>query len=118
MLLQRKNQILMLIFVIWDHYVKKIIFHIYIYIYSIDINDNSSVKFIRECNPDIIYCFGWSQLIKSEILNIPKLGVIGNHPAELPKNRGRHPIIWALALGLKQTASTFFIMNEGLIQEK
>ena len=83
------------------------------YIYSIDINDNSSVKFIRECNPDIIYCFGWSQLIKSEILNIPKLGVIGNHPAELPKNRGRHPIIWALALGLKQTASTFFIMNEG-----
>jgi methionyl-tRNA formyltransferase len=38
--------------------------------------------------------------------------VIGFHPAALPANRGRHPIIWALALGLESTASTFFFMNE------
>ena len=38
---------------------------------------------------------------------------MGYHPAELPYNRGRHPIIWALALGLKSTASTFFYMKEG-----
>ena len=41
------------------------------------------------------------------------MGVLGYHPAELPKNRGRHPIIWALVLGLKRTASTFFFMDEG-----
>ena len=64
-------------------------------------------------NPDIIYWFGWSQLIKNNILSIPKHGVIGFHPADLPKNRGRHPIIWALVLGLEYTASTFFSMNEG-----
>ncbi len=46
-------------------------------------------------------------------MDIPKKGVIGFHPAELPKNRGRHPIIWALALGLESTASTFFKMDEG-----
>ena len=46
------------------------------------------------------------------VLSIPKYGVIGFHPAELPNNRGRHPIIWALFLGLKQTASTFFLMDE------
>ena len=40
-------------------------------------------------------------------------GVIGYHPAALPHNRGRHPIIWALARGLTQTASTFFLMDEG-----
>jgi methionyl-tRNA formyltransferase len=39
--------------------------------------------------------------------------VIGFHPALLPNNRGRHPIIWALFLGLKKTGSTFFIMDEG-----
>ena len=50
---------------------------------------------------------------KEDILKIPHLGVIGYHPAELPKNRGRHPIIWALALGLKKTASTFFYIDEG-----
>jgi methionyl-tRNA formyltransferase len=40
------------------------------------------------------------------------MGVVGYHPAALPQNRGRHPIIWALALGLEQTASTFFLMDE------
>ena len=28
------------------------------------------------------------------------------------KTEGRHPIIWALVLGLKETASTFFYMDE------
>ena len=58
--------------------------------------------------PDIIFCFGWSRLIKEELLKIPKKGVVGYHPAMLPKNRGRHPLIWALALGIKTTGSTFF----------
>ena len=39
--------------------------------------------------------------------------MIGFHPAALPANRGRHPIIWALVLGLQETASTFFFMDEG-----
>lgn len=83
------------------------------YLYVNNINENDSIEFIKKCKPDVIYCFGWSQLIKKEILNIPHMGVIGTHPTELPKNRGRHPIIWAMALGLKQTAVTFFRMNEG-----
>jgi len=41
------------------------------------------------------------------------MGILGFHPAKLPHNRGRHPIIWALALGLKKSASTFFFMDEG-----
>jgi len=41
------------------------------------------------------------------------LGVVGFHPAALPANRGRHPLIWSLALGLEQTASTFFFMDAG-----
>jgi methionyl-tRNA formyltransferase len=71
------------------------------------------VEWLRGVAPDVIYCFGWSYLLKSEILEIPTLGVIGYHPAALPKNRGRHPIIWTLALGLSESASTFFFMDEG-----
>ena len=44
---------------------------------------------------------------------MPRLGVIGYHPTALPANRGRHPIIWTLVLGLRETASTFFVMDEG-----
>jgi len=82
-------------------------------IYRTKDNKDEIISFIKSLNPDIIYCFGWSHILTKSILSIPKYGVIGFHPAELPNNRGRHPIIWALFLGLKQTASTFFIMDEG-----
>lgn len=74
---------------------------------------SAMARWIGEREPDVIYCFGWSYLLGREILELPRLGTIGYHPASLPKNRGRHPIIWALALGLKETASTFFFMDDG-----
>ncbi|MGW9684600.1 formyltransferase family protein [Flagellimonas sp. 2504JD1-5] len=77
------------------------------------INDEEVLRWIGSLNPDILFCFGWSQLIKKPLLELSPMGVIGYHPAALPKNRGRHPIIWALVLGLNKTASTFFFMKEG-----
>jgi methionyl-tRNA formyltransferase len=82
-------------------------------LYVDDINSLDSIKWIKDLNPDVIFCFGWSSLIKKEILNIAPMGVVGYHPAKLPMNRGRHPLIWALALGLEESASTFFFMDEG-----
>ena len=78
-----------------------------------DINSTKSVEWIKNLNPDVIFCFGWSSLIKKDILALAPMGIVGYHPAKLPKNRGRHPLIWALALGLKESASTFFFMDEG-----
>ena len=78
-----------------------------------DINASKNVEWIKNLSPDVIFCFGWSSLIKKEILNIAPIGVIGYHPTKLPQNRGRHPLIWALALGLKESASTFFFIDEG-----
>jgi methionyl-tRNA formyltransferase len=78
-----------------------------------DINSDKSFNIVRKCNPDVIFCFGWSQIIKDRILELPCLGVIGVHPAKLPYNRGRHPLIWALALGLNNSALTFFRMDDG-----
>ncbi|MBA1433207.1 MAG: methionyl-tRNA formyltransferase [Epsilonproteobacteria bacterium] len=78
-----------------------------------DINSKESLEWIKERQPDIIFCFGWSFLLKKELLSIPPLGIVGYHPAKLPQNKGRHPLIWALALGLQKSASTFFFMNEG-----
>jgi methionyl-tRNA formyltransferase len=83
------------------------------YKYVKDINSKENVEWIKSLKPDVIFCFGWSSLIKKEILSIPPLGVIGYHPTALPKNRGRHPLIWTLVLGLEKSASTFFFMDEG-----
>lgn len=76
------------------------------------IDVNAMAVWMRKLRPDIGYCFGWSWLIPKEVLSIPPLGMVGFHPAWLPQNRGRHPIVWALVLGLKETASTFFFMDE------
>jgi methionyl-tRNA formyltransferase len=82
-------------------------------LFAKDINAAETVNWISNLSPDVIFCFGWSRLLKTEVLKLPPMGVVGYHPAELPKNRGRHPLIWALALGLNRTASTFFFMDEG-----
>ena len=84
------------------------------HIYREKNNEEDLVTFIKEKNPHIVYCFGWSHILPNTILSIPSYGVVGFHPAELPNNRGRHPIIWALFLGLKTTASSFFLMDEGV----
>src|SRR3989338_9158936 len=94
------------------------------WVYAPDINTDKTFQWMADQKPDVIFCFGWSRLLGTRVLNLARLGVVGFHPAALPANRGRHPLIWALALGLPETASTFFFMKGGadngdiLLQQK
>ena len=81
--------------------------------YTTDVNSDENISWIKTFVPDVIFCFGWSRLLKTDLLNLAPLGVLGYHPAALPANRGRHPLIWAIILGLNKTASTFFFMDDG-----
>ncbi len=78
-----------------------------------DINSKENVVWIKELHPEVIFCFGWSNLLKKEILKLTPKGVIGFHPTRLPENRGRHPLIWAMVNGMSKSATTFFFMDEG-----
>jgi methionyl-tRNA formyltransferase len=80
---------------------------------TVNVNSTETIDWAKNLKADVIFCFGWSRLLKTEILNLTPMGVVGYHPAMLPKNKGRHPIIWALVLGLNETGSTFFFMDEG-----
>lgn len=83
------------------------------FIYEENIKDFNAKKIILDNHKiDLVFVIGWSKIIKEPILSSYKNKIIGFHPAELPKNRGRHPIIWALVLGLKKTASTFFFLTK------
>lgn len=72
------------------------------------------VERIKTLDPDVIFVLGLSQIIPSSLLKVAKLGCIGSHPAMLPKNRGRHPIIWAIANGLRKSGVTLFWLDEGI----
>lgn len=82
---------------------------------SLDYQTSSEAlePFLSKYKPDVIYCFGWSHLIPTSVMNIAKYGAIGFHPTQLPLHRGRHPIIWTLALGLTETATSFFQLEKG-----
>lgn len=75
--------------------------------------DPDVIALLRSLMTDIIFVFGWSQLLPRDILEIPPKGCIGTHPALLPRNRGRHPLIWALVEGLQESGMTFFYIDEG-----
>lgn len=77
------------------------------------VRDESTVDLICSLRSDIIFVFGFSQLIPKQVLDLPPMGCVGTHPALLPRNRGRHPLIWALVEGLSESGLTFFYLDEG-----
>jgi len=74
---------------------------------------NDHVDVIKELAPDVIFILGWSQLTSKAIWSLPPRGCIGSHPTLLPKNRGRHPLIWALVDGLSVSGLTFLYLDDG-----
>jgi len=74
-------------------------------------DDPQTIELIRSLRPDVMFVFGWSQLLGRELLAIAPC--IGSHPALLPRDRGRHPITWALVDGLDETGLTFLWLDEG-----
>lgn len=79
-----------------------------------NINDPENIELLQKIKPDLILVMGWSQLLKNEIISIPKFGVIGSHPTKLPKYRGRAPIPWSILKNLRHSALTFFFIEEGV----
>lgn len=78
------------------------------------INDEENVKIIKEIDPDYIFVIGLSQLVKDEIINAARKGVVGFHPAPLPKYRGRATNVWQQLLGIKESAVSVFFIDDGI----
>jgi len=86
-------------------------------------NSKKSLNILRELNPDIIINQSQS-IIKKDLLQIPKYGVINRHNALLPKNRGRLTPFWVLYKEEKETGVSIHFVEEGIdsgdiiVQEK
>jgi methionyl-tRNA formyltransferase len=77
-----------------------------------NINSQKAVDFLRKVEPDVLIVCGWQQLLKKEVLKIPKVGSIGFHSSLLPKYRGRAPVNWAIIKGETETGVTAFFLEE------
>lgn len=78
------------------------------------INDLSTIKLLNDLEPDVLIVLGWSQILSKDVLNIPKIGVIGAHASLLPFYRGSAPINWAIINGLDKTGNTLMWLNDGV----
>ncbi len=82
------------------------------YLRTQKINSKLSFEWIKKKNPDYIFCVGYPKLLDKKYFSLFKGKIIGFHPSLLPFNRGRHPIIWSILLGLKKSACTFFYITD------
>lgn len=82
--------------------------------YVTSINNYSSVQFMRRLEPDLVIVSGWSELLKDELISIPRVGCVGTHLALLPKNRGRAPIPNQILKGETETGITLFYIDPGV----
>jgi len=79
-----------------------------------NVNDLESIEIMKKLNPDFIVVVAYGQILKKEILELPKYNCLNVHASLLPKYRGAAPINWAIVNGEKETGVTIMEMAEGL----
>lgn len=67
---------------------------------------------IRALQPDFFFSFYYREMLKRELLEIPKQGALNMHGSLLPKYRGRVPVNWAIIHGEISTGATLHYMTE------
>jgi UDP-4-amino-4-deoxy-L-arabinose formyltransferase/UDP-glucuronic acid dehydrogenase (UDP-4-keto-hexauronic acid decarboxylating) len=77
-----------------------------------NVNDPRFVQFAQSANVDVILVCFYSQILKSGILQTPRLGAINCHPSLLPRYRGPQPTFWMLKNGESFAGVTVHRMTE------
>lgn len=77
-------------------------------------SDEEFLSRIRELSPDLCVVVAFGQILRKNLLDIPRYGCINVHVSLLPKLRGAAPINWAIINGDKKTGVTTMYMDEGL----
>ena len=69
---------------------------------------------LREWNPDLIVVAAFGQILKPDVLDLPRFGCINVHASLLPRWRGAAPINAAILAGDEETGVTIMKMDVGL----
>jgi methionyl-tRNA formyltransferase len=78
------------------------------------INERAAIALLRRLDLDLVFVIGWTQILRPEVLQLARVGMIGAHASLLPADRGRAPINWALIRGATGTGNTLFWLTEGV----
>ncbi len=79
-----------------------------------NVSDEQFCDIIRGKSPDLLIVVAFGQILRKNLLEIPKWGVLNIHASLLPKYRGAAPIHWAIRNNETKTGLTAMRMDEGL----
>jgi len=77
-------------------------------------SDPALLQAVRHLAPDVGVVVAYGHLLKPELLQTPRRGMVNVHPSLLPELRGAAPIEWALLNGDETTGVTIMQMDEAL----
>jgi methionyl-tRNA formyltransferase len=78
------------------------------------VNAPEFVKHVRDLAPDLVILAGYNQILKRDLIDIPKLGCINLHGGKLPEYRGVAPINWQIIQGEKTGGIAIIFVDEGI----
>ena len=69
---------------------------------------------LRDTRPDVGVVVAYGHILKAELLELPRRGMVNVHPSLLPELRGPAPIAWTIINGLEQTGVTIMQLDAGM----
>jgi methionyl-tRNA formyltransferase len=78
------------------------------------VKDPAFTAEMRSLGPDFIVVVSFGQILRQELLDIPKYCCLNVHASVLPKYRGASPISSVILDGTAETGVTFMKMDKGL----
>ncbi|MBL1321631.1 MAG: hypothetical protein COA63_011300 [Methylophaga sp.] len=82
--------------------------------HSQNINNPASQAFIKQHNPDLLISAYFSQILKKEVISVPKMGILNVHPGWLPSYKGAMAYFWVLKNGSDRGGVTVHWIDEGV----
>ena len=79
-----------------------------------NVNSEEFIKNLKATKSDLFVSLAFNQIFKSQIIEMPELGVINCHAGKLPEYRGRNILNWALINDEKEFGITVHYIVEGI----
>ncbi len=78
------------------------------------VRDEDAMNAIRRFAPDLIVVAAYGQILRPELLALPRYGCVNVHGSLLPRWRGAAPIQAAILAGDAETGITIMLMDAGI----
>ena len=72
------------------------------------------VKAMSDLSPDLFVAVGYTNILKEQLLSVPRILAVNFHASLLPAYQGKHPVFWALRNGERWTGLTVHVMDTGI----